>query len=105
MEIKLQAVLKRELKTRNESINEIARNCKIPVSSLHGWTQGTLPHAKNLHLLKTLAEYLGISLSMLLFNVKDTLGESSTILFSSQFVDGESQYRLVIEKIIQMKKG
>lgn len=97
--VKLEAVLKRELKARNESINEVARNCKIPVSTLHGWVHGTLPTAKNLHFLKALSDYLGLSLSVLLFNKKEEASDGSAVLFSSTFIDDEKRYRLVIEKL------
>lgn len=98
MEVKLKDVLKREMKARNESINGLARTCKIPVATLHGWIQGVLPTAKNIHLLKTLSDHLGISLSVLLFNVSET-DKGSSILFSSTFVDDEKRYRLIIEKL------
>lgn len=98
MEIKLKDVLRRELKARDESMNEVARNCKVPVSTLHGWMHGTLPTAKNIHFLKSISDYLGISLSVLLFNKNDP-STDSTVLFSSTFVDEEKRYRLIIEKL------
>lgn len=98
MEIRMKDVLKRELRARNESINGLARACKIPVATLHGWLQGVLPTAKNIHYLKTLSDHLGISLSVLLFNEAES-ERGSSILFSSTFVDEEKRYRLVIEKL------
>ena len=98
MDLKLKDVLKRELKTRNESIQTVAKACKIPRATLHGWLQGMLPSAKNMHHLKSLADYLGISLTTLLFNLKDDRSEAS-ILFTSTFVDQDKRYRLTIEKL------
>lgn len=98
MKVQLKDVLKRQLKSRNESLNSVARACKIPLSVLHGWANGVLPSAKNLHHIQTLSDYLGISISMLLFNSRDERPDSS-VLFSSEFADGERRYRLLIEKI------
>jgi transcriptional regulator with XRE-family HTH domain len=98
MMVKLKEVLNRELKARNESLNNLARRCKIPPATLHGWLNGTVPNAKNLHLMKALSKYLGISLSVLLFNEKEE-SSTATILFSSTFIDEDNQYRLSIEKI------
>lgn len=98
MKIFLQDVLKRELKIRGASINSVSRDCKIPLSVLHGWTQGTLPSAKNLHHLQTLSEYLNITLSVLLFNKRE-IKDNASVLFSSEFADGELKYKLLIEKI------
>jgi len=89
MQICLKEVLKRELKARNESIHTVARACKIPSTTLHEWMQGRI---------KVLGDYLGISITTLLFNVKDT-GVEGAILFSSTFVDEDRKYRLIIEKL------
>lgn len=96
--MQLKDVLKRELKSRNESLNSLSRNTKISLSVLHGWTNGVLPSAKNLHHIYTLSEYFGISVSMLLFNSREEKS-GSTILFNSEFVDDSTKYRLMIEKI------
>ena len=50
MEIKLSKVIKRELRARGQSINFVAEATRIPVSTLHNWSQGALPNGKNLHL-------------------------------------------------------
>ena len=98
MEIKLKEVLDRELKRRDESVNSVAKACKIPQSTLHNWMQGTLPTAKNLALLKRLSEYMRIPLVTLLFGIKDERFDSE-VLFSSTFVDNERRYRLIIERL------
>lgn len=98
MDIKLKAVLDRELKKRNESLNSVAKTCKIPQSTLHNWMQGTLPTAKNLFLLKNLSDYLRIPIVTLLFDIKDEKFDSE-VLFSSTFVDSDRRYRLTIERL------
>lgn len=98
MEIKLSKVLKRELKARGLSINSLASSTGIAVSTLHSWSEGSLPSGKNLHLVNVLADYFQMSLSALLFN-KESKGAESTILFTSMFVDEKRRYRLVIEKL------
>lgn len=96
--IKLKQVLKRELKARNQSITSLAKSCGIPTSVLHGWVGGTTPSAKNLHMLKKLAEYLEMPISVLLFNASDD-AERGTILFTSEFVDEGKRYKLTVEKM------
>lgn len=101
MKIELQHVLKRELKSRNLTVNGLARSCGLPQSVLHSWLEGVLPSAKNLHHISTLAKYFEIPVSVLLFNQKEDFPET-TILFNSEFVDGDNKYKLSIEKV---KKG
>lgn len=98
----LKKILKSELERRKLSINQVANDCNIPSSVLHGWINGTLPSAKNLHHIKTLSDYLGISTDQMLFNSE---GRSRThlILFSSTFMDGDVQYKLTIEKVREPK--
>ncbi len=97
MEIKLQEVLNREMKSRNESVRTISKETGIPTSTLHNWIQGVLPSAKNIHFLDRLGEYFNISISVLLFNKEDSRG-GDDILFSSTFVDGPNRYKIIIEK-------
>lgn len=98
MEVKIKEVLKRELKNRGESLSHVAKKTKIPLSTLHGWSTGVLPTAKNLHLIKTLSDYFGISIATILFNVHEETSKEK-ILFSSEFTDELRRYRLVIEKL------
>ena len=98
MEIKLKDVLRRELKIRHLTIQTLAERCLIPKATLHGWSQGVLPSAKNIHHLKSLSDYLGLTLDSLLFNVKSEHTKDS-ILFSTTFIDQDKRYRLVIEKL------
>lgn len=103
MKVELQLVLKRELKDRHLTINGLARECRIPVSVLHGWIQGVLPSAKNLHHIATLAKCLKLPVSVLLFN-KNEATPDATVLFNSEFADGDHKYRLSVEKIRKDEK-
>lgn len=103
MRVELQKVLKRELKARNLTINGLARECGIPVSVLHGWINGVLPSAKNLHHIAALAKCFALPVSVLLFN-QDELKPNVTTLFNSEFADGEHRYRLSVEKIRRDEK-
>lgn len=98
MKVELQTVLKRELKNRHLTINSVAQSCKVPVSVLHGWMNGVLPSAKNLHHVAVLAKFLGLPVSILLFNKIESTNESTT-LFNSEFSDGDHKYRLSIVKV------
>ena len=97
IEIKLSKVLQKEMKARKITINNLAKECRIPVSVLHGWVNGTLPSAKNLHHIHTLSRHLNLSTDQLLFNLSP--GNNLHTLFSSTFMDGKTQYRLTVEKM------
>jgi len=103
MSINLKEVLEKELKRRDLSITQLANDCEIPVSVLHGWVKGTLPSAKNLHLIKTLSSHLKIPVDQMLFSENDEDKRSHLILFSSTFMDGDTQYKLTIEKMKDVK--
>lgn len=96
MDLRLSTVLKRELKTRK--LTDVSEDTGISISLLSDWKEGRLPSAKNLTKLQTLAEYLELSLSELLFNKRENESKAVT-LQSTQFRDGENQYRIVIEKL------
>ena len=98
MSIKLKDSLAKELKRRKLSITKLAKSCGIPTSVLHGWINGTLPSAKNLHLIKVLSDYLKLPVDEMLFEENEEKDPSSLILFSSTFRDGDAQYKLTIEK-------
>ena len=98
MKVELQQVLKRELKNRHMTINALAKACGIPISVLHSWVQGVLPSAKNLHLVAELAKHLNLPVSVVLFN-RDERTTDTTVLFNSEFADGDHKYRLSVEKI------
>ena len=91
-------MIKREIKARDLSLSELAKRCKIPISTLHGWAQGTPPSARNLHLVKNLSDCLQLSVTELLFNIKENEKPIETLV-STTFMDSSRKYRLVIEKL------
>lgn len=95
---KLHESLKGALDAHDKSITQLAKECKIPVSVLHGWVNGTLPSAKNLHHVIKLSTHLEVSIEELLFGQKSVQGQSHNI-FSCNFVDGGDKYRLIVQKI------
>lgn len=96
MEIKLGLVLKRVLV--GHKLKDVATATGISISLLSDWKEGVLPSGKNIDKLYLLAEYFNLSLEELLFNIKEPMGQS-IILQSTQFLDGENQYRIIIEKL------
>jgi predicted Holliday junction resolvase-like endonuclease len=99
MSIKLKEVLEQEFERRKLSINKVAKDCNIPISVLHGWVKdGAAPSGKNLHHIKSLSNYLAIPIDYMLFKENND-GPSHLILFSSTFRDGDTQYKLIIEKV------
>jgi transcriptional regulator with XRE-family HTH domain len=104
MKVELQHVLKRELKNRHLTIQALAKSCGIPVSVLHSWVNGVLPSAKNLHYIAALAKCLELPVAVLLFN-RDEYRPNTTVLFNSEFGDGEQRYRLSVEKFSKEDKS
>lgn len=98
MEVQLKRVMARELKSRSMTISSLSKLTKIPRTTLHDWYNGRLPSSRNIHYLHTLSEFFSISLSRLLFDIKGIEGGSS-IVHSSNFIDGTESYRLTIEKV------
>ena len=95
---KLHEALKDMLEQHDKSITQLARECKIPVSVLHGWVNGTLPSARNLHHIVKLSNHLEVTIEELLFGLKKSSKEPNDI-FSCQFDDGEEKYKLIIRKV------
>ncbi|MFV3408906.1 helix-turn-helix domain-containing protein [Bdellovibrio bacteriovorus] len=98
MKVQVQTVLKREFKARKLTINGVAKSCGVPVSVLHGWCEGVLPSAKNLHHLGTLAKFLNLSISVLLFDQEESESPQVT-LFNSEFKDAGNLYKVVVTKV------
>lgn len=96
MELRLSKVLKREL--RNVKLKEVSEATGISISLLSDWKEGRLPSAKNLVKLQVLADYLELTLSQLLFS-KLEKDSTAITLQSTQFRDGDNQYRIIIEKL------
>ena len=97
MSIELKRILNREFKSRGLVANKVAKSLGIPQSVLHGWISGSLPNGKNLHHIQALSNFLGLSVSELLFGGENSSG--SEILFHNEFRDGDSKYKLTVEKI------
>ena len=95
--IKLKEVLSREIRNRGVSTSQLARLCGIPKSTLHDWVSGRLPNSKNIHLIKDLSEFLGISISLLLFNQEEKKTDSEIVSMCT-FNDGNHIYRITVEK-------
>ncbi len=95
--IKLKEVLKRECSNRGLDIKTLSAQCGIPHQTLLDWTNGRLPSGKNLDKLHDLSTFLGISISELLFSVREERPKS-VILVSTVFRDNDRQYKLTIER-------
>ncbi len=93
----LNQILKRELERRSLSVNKLARECGISFSVLHSWVQGVSPSAKNLHLIKRLGEYLGLSTDALLWG--EGVPSNKETLYDASFSDEGRIYKLRIEKV------
>lgn len=95
--VKLAEVLKREFKERDLSLAMVSKLCGIPKSTLHDWACGRLPNSKNLHYLKSLSDFLNVSIGGLLFNT-DESDTTREVLFSTKFTDEGKQYAIRILK-------
>ncbi len=68
-EIKIGQVIKRLLREQRRSLKEVSRDVGIPYSTLHTWHENRQP--KDIMKAQRLAEYFGVSLHRLLFDVED----------------------------------
>lgn len=98
MQVKLQVVLKREMKNRKLTINSLAKKCGMAPSIVHAWVHGVLPSAKNLHLVYKISKFLEIPISVLLFDFDET-NSARNVIHSSHFSDGDIDFKISIEKI------
>lgn len=99
MKLELHSVIRREMKSRGLTLNALSKATGVPLSSLHGWLEKRPPSGKNLIHVKQLADFFGLSLTALLFNVQEDGDRTAKVLFRSEFIDSERRYRLIIEKI------
>lgn len=99
MDIILGEVLIAIKERKSLSIKKISSDSGIPQSVLHGWINGTIPSAKNLHLVFKLARYLDLHIEELLFGRLVTKHETSESLHSTFFVDKGTKYLLTIKKM------
>ena len=97
--VRLDSIIKAQLTARKMNANQLCKELSIPQSVMSGWLNGVAPSAKNLPLIKKLAEYFDLPVSILLFNEKEGDENRPSILFSSTFKDGNTRYRLIIEKV------
>lgn len=93
--------LKSEFKLRQLTVTKVAKECHIPQSVLHGWLNGTLPSAKNIHHVKTLCEYLGVTIDKILFDIDS---KDKKIIFQQTFKDGVINFTLTVEKANENEK-
>ena len=98
MKIKLDKVISREMKAQDLSVTTLSKKTNIPRTTIHDWVNGRLPSSKNIHHLYGLADFFKISLNELLFDSKDRNARYET-MFSSEFIDNKTKYRIIIEKI------
>lgn len=91
--MKFSEVIKKHLKDKN--LSHVARELGIPKTLLHEWVQANrVPSLKNIKHIKSLADYLSLSLNDLL------LGEDNDrVLNSLTFDDEGKKYRIKIERI------
>ena len=98
----LAEVMRREMKNRDTSLTVLSEMTGIAKSTLHGWLSGVIPNGRNLHLVSRLCGFFQISLDELLFNQRRNCCED-VVIFNSEFKDGDSSYRFIIEKICKKK--
>lgn len=102
MKIVFSKVLQQLMKTHHLSITQLSNDTLIPKSTLSDWTNGRLPSSKNLIHLAKLSNYFRMTLSELLFGESEDKTRDEIVLISN-FKEGNSNYRLTIEKINNSK--
>lgn len=94
MEITFNSTLEKHLEGQN--IAKLSRELRIPKSLLHDWIKGKrLPSLKNLDHIKSLADYLGLTLDELLLGSK----EVNSLISSISFTDEKRKYKIDIRRI------
>lgn len=79
----------------DKNLAKLARELKIPRTVLHDWvTSRREPSFRNVHHLKALAQYLGLTLDELL-----TEQIRERVISAVVFEDGGRKYRVKIERI------
>lgn len=99
----LAEVIKREMKNRDISLTELSEETGIAKSTLHGWLASAVPNGRNLHLVNRLCDFFQISLEELLFGQRRDL-DDNVVIFNSEFRDGDSIYRFIVEKVSKNNK-
>lgn len=103
MQLELHNVIKREMRARGITLNALSKATGTPIASLHGWLAKRPPSGKNLIQLHRIAKFFNLSLTTLLFNIKED-GSDTKVLFRSEFTDENRRYRLIIEKVEGLEK-
>lgn len=77
------------------NLSKLARDLDMPSTLLFEWKQAKrLPSFKNLHYVKKLADYFGMTVDELLFGVNE-----GALISSVTFEDNKHQYRIKIERV------
>lgn len=93
MHNKFNDILKLHLKDTN--LSALSREICISKTVLHDWVYSNrLPSMKNIHLVKKLADYLGLTLDELFFGTTT----KKKVLSIIQFEDDGNKYKVLIEK-------
>ncbi|MEE2743623.1 MAG: helix-turn-helix transcriptional regulator [Bdellovibrionota bacterium] len=96
-EISLGKVIVKELNRRNISASSLAKECGVPVTTLHNWIQGIKPSTSSMKYVKSLANYFNMSLDELFFGI--TKKDKSEVIYRGTYSDQGTVYRVTIEKL------
>ena len=96
-EISLGKVIIKELQKRNMSASSLAKECKVPVTTLHNWMNGIKPSTSSMKYVKALASYFHLSLDELFFGL--TKKDKAEIIYRGTYSDQGIVYRVTIEKL------
>lgn len=94
MELQFSKILAKRLKGKN--LSALAKELEMPRTMLHDWVKGErVPSLTNIEHIKSLANYLGLSLEEILTGERDEKKVISSILFQ----DDTRQYKIQVERI------
>lgn len=80
---------------RNQNLTALAKELEIPKTLVHDWVQARrAPSLKNIHHVKKIASYLGVSLEYILTGES----EEGEVITSISFEDEGRKYQVVISK-------
>jgi transcriptional regulator with XRE-family HTH domain len=96
-DISLGKVIVKELNKRNMSASALAKECGVPVTTLHNWIQGIKPSTSSMKYVKSLANYLNLSLDELFFGIAKK--DKSEVIYRGTYSDQGTIYRVTIEKV------
>lgn len=93
-EIRIGQVLKRHMREKDLKLVEIFRQTKIPYSTLHTWQENRLP--RRIDRVQVLADFLGISLTELLFDFPRKRAEPSP---PDTYRISEGEYHVTVRRL------